>query len=286
LKEKIEKVELTETFEEAIQDRNKTEPEHYEILDRMNKFLKNDTDSKLKGWTEITGTAKRIGMDGDIEMKNGNKMWILDGQIASVENVALAKLKNQCQFDKGIHSESAIFSTILSLYIKDEIQDYSIEGVYQTIFQNGPLDFYTREFFKSRKVILKKKFKDLEEDLESALEVMEKVWDEFEDGGLIGMNYYKNSERGDITWDDLKSFCLCLGGPSLSAILKRLCQTPAHRSGLPDIAAWNSNGISGGYCLAEVKAPNDKLSFAQKCWLKFFCDKEIKCQVIYIKEQN
>ena len=57
----------------------------------MNKFLKNDTDSKLKGWTEITGTAKRIGMDGDIEMKNGNKMWILDGQIASVENVALAK---------------------------------------------------------------------------------------------------------------------------------------------------------------------------------------------------
>ena len=56
------------------------------------------------------------------------------------------------------------------------------------------------------------------------------------DGGLIGMNYYKNSERGDITWDDLKSFCLCLGGPSLSAILKRLCQTPAHRSGLPDIA--------------------------------------------------
>ena len=50
------------------------------------------------------------------------------------------------------------------------------------------------------------------------------------------MNYYKNSERGDITWDDLKSFCLCLGGPSLSAILKRLCQTPAHRSGLPDIA--------------------------------------------------
>ena len=107
------------------------------------------------------------------------------------------------------------------------------------------------------------------------------------------MNYYKNSERGDITWDDLKSFCLCLGGPSLSAILKRLCQTPAHRSGLPDIAgkfllvtrhrlwyhrgyrylAWNSNGITGGYCLAEVKAPNDKLSFAQKCWLKFFCDK-------------
>ena len=107
------------------------------------------------------------------------------------------------------------------------------------------------------------------------------------------MNYYKNSERGDIQWDDLKSFCLCLGGPSLSAILKRLCQTPAHRSGLPDIAgkfyllrvdlssnivvnhylAWNSNGISGGYCLAEVKAPNDKLSFAQKCWLKFFCDK-------------
>ena len=25
--------------------------------------------------------------------------------------------------------------------------------------------------------------------------------------------------------------------------------------------------------MAEVKAPNDKLSFAQKCWLKFFCDK-------------
>jgi len=65
----------------------------------MNKFLKNDTDSKLKGWTEITGTAKRIGMDGDIEMKNGNKMWILDGQIASVENVALAKECQNCMLE-------------------------------------------------------------------------------------------------------------------------------------------------------------------------------------------
>ena len=70
----------------------------------MNKFLKNDTDSKLKGWTEITGTAKRIGMDGDIEMKNANKMWILDGQIASVENVALAKECQNCipEFLPGI----------------------------------------------------------------------------------------------------------------------------------------------------------------------------------------
>ena len=80
----------------------------------MNKFLKNDTDSKLKGWTEITGTAKRIGMDGDIEMKNGNKMWILDGQIASVENVALAKERQKLPYVHArIFLNNSIFEILL-----------------------------------------------------------------------------------------------------------------------------------------------------------------------------
>merc|ERR1712096_573902 len=158
LKEKVEKVELTELFEEALQDRSKTEPEHYEILDRMNKFLKCDSVSKLKGWTEVTETARRIGLDNELEVQKGNKMWILNENIVSVEHVALAKLKIQFHFDKGVHTESAIFSTLLSLFIREEIQDYSQTGVYQTVFQIGPLDFYTRDFFKNRKTVLRNKF--------------------------------------------------------------------------------------------------------------------------------
>ena len=81
------------------------------------------------------------------------------------------------------------------------------------------------------------------------------------------MNYYKNSERGDITWDDLKSFCLCLGGPSLSAILKRLCQTPAHRSGLPDIAG-KFNILIGNIVVTIIQHGIQMVSVADIVWPK------------------
>ena len=106
------------------------------------------------------------------------------------------------------------------------------------------------------------------------------------------MSYYENRE--DTTWEEIESFCRCLGVTKLIHILKRLCRTPAYRSGLPDCAGrcftlrnetknqaqnvknlsvWSSKSTNGEYWLIEVKAPNDKLSYAQKCWLKFFVSK-------------
>ena len=55
---------------------------------------------------------------------------------------------------------------------------------------------------------------------------------------LIGMSYYENRE--DTTWEEIESFCRCLGVTKLIHILKRLCRTPAYRSGLPDCAGRSS----------------------------------------------
>ena len=56
---------------------------------------------------------------------------VVFSSLNSVESLVLRKLKKRFTFDVGFHTESAIFSTILSLLLKDEIRDFSIPGVYQ-----------------------------------------------------------------------------------------------------------------------------------------------------------
>ena len=55
----------------------------------------------------------------------------------------------------------------------------------------------------------------------------------------MGMVYCKNEERGP-NWTEISSLCKCIGGSDLAKILKRLCQTPAYRSGLPDLIGLNN----------------------------------------------
>ena len=57
--------------------------------------------------------------------------------VESVELFVLRKLKSVFNFDVGFHTESAIFSTILALLLKNEILDFSIPDVYQVPRSRG-----------------------------------------------------------------------------------------------------------------------------------------------------
>ena len=76
--------------------------------------------------------------------------------------------------------------------------------------------------------------------MDEALVEMEAVWDGGE--SLLGMVYSKEEANDDLSdssrvdWEMIASFCRCLGGTKLAAILKRLVKNPAYRSGLPDCA--------------------------------------------------
>ena len=151
----------------------------------------------------------------------------------------LRRLKDRFSFDCGLHSEVGLFSSLLSLLLYEEIINGEIEGVFQTKFQAGPLDFFSKSFYQNRKEKIDEKFLKLSGDgFEEILRNMEKIWNDMEERGKItGVSYTK--EGGDIEWEQIFALCKCLGGKKLGKILKRLCDNPAYRSGVPDLIGKN-----------------------------------------------
>ena len=98
--------------------------------------------------------------------------------------------------DVGKHTEQAIFSTILSLLLADQILDTKIPHVYQvsnfyfpqfwadfqTAFQDGPLDFFTKDFYASRKASIQARFEAFSEETDTVLSEMKAVWQKYPDG--------------------------------------------------------------------------------------------------------
>ena len=150
-----------------------------------------------------------------------------------MELLVLRRLKDRFSFDCGLHSESALFSTLLSLILFDEIVSIPIEGVFQSKYQNGPLDFYTSDFYKNRKEKIDSKFKLLTDDgFDDVIIQMENVWNTISKSSeLCGILHSPQTTE----WSNIKSLCQCLGGKTLSKILMRICRNPAHRSGIPDL---------------------------------------------------
>jgi len=268
-------------FESATQDRNINEPERYDIMARMVKHLPSNKalNKELTGWEVKRELAQRLSQETN-EL-NDRKKWLHEDRFVSVEQLVLERAQTKLKLDSGAHAESALFSTILSLLLAKQILDTKVDQVYQTPFQDGPLDFFTKDFYTSRKEQINARFAQFSEEMDETLAEMEEVWESHPDG-IIGMTY--SLSRDNLDWDKIAAFCRCLGVTKLLQVLKRLVRTPAYRSGLPDVAVWSSKGTSGDYCMIEVKAPGDKLSFAQKCWFKFFVSKAITCHVMHVDE--
>ena len=98
----------------------------------VNIILKNSNCHKC-GWRVRTEQAKRLSVE--TEDVRDNKKWLsAKGGFVSVEQLVIERLTD---YECGVHTESALFSTILSLLLVEEIKDISIPDVYQV-----PLDFY------------------------------------------------------------------------------------------------------------------------------------------------
>ena len=147
--------------------------------------------------------------------------------------LVLRRLKDRFAFDRGEHSEQSLFSTLLSLFLFEIIIKSEPEGVWQTKYQSGPLDFFSRQFYLSRKNEIDSKFSLLNGDeFENILAETEKTWEKITDRQrLIGVSYSKEN----MSWDSLASVCRCIGGRNLGKILKRIVKNPQHRSGIPDL---------------------------------------------------
>ena len=152
---------------------------------------------------------------------------------SSVELLVLRRLKDRFAFDCGEHSEQSLFSTLLSLCLFEIIVKLKPDGVWQTIYQTGPLDFFSRQFYLSRKSEIDTRLNLLSGDeFENILSEMEKIWEKITDRHqLIGISYTPEN----MTWENLSSVCRCIGGKNLAKIFRRIVKNPQHRSGIPDL---------------------------------------------------
>ena len=53
---------------------------------------------------------------------------------------------------------------------------------FQTAFQDGPLDFFTKDFYATRKASIQARFEAFSEETDTVLSEMKAVWQKYPDG--------------------------------------------------------------------------------------------------------
>ncbi|CBY43339.1 unnamed protein product, partial [Oikopleura dioica] len=275
---------ITLILEKALRDDSLNEIVKAELEVRMEKFLHKGAlgGTKLEGWKIVKREAVRLSSKSGV--KEHSKKWVttIDGTrfVETVEHLGLRLIKKSNNLDSGEHAEGSLFSTLFALVFHDSIY-LNIEDVFISKYQEGPLDFYSPDFFRRRSDQIEQRLEELEDSFEIVLSQVVELYEKVPDSRpIVGVGHHP--ERFSVA--RLKSFCQCLGGDALSNILRRILKDPAYRSGMPDLIAWSSTGEDGRYLFCEVKAPNDTLSYGQKLWLKYLVSKDIHCQLLQIAE--
>jgi len=187
----------------------------------------------------------------------------------SVEDVALDYYSTERQFPKGRHDEGGVFRAIFLLLFFDIIYDFRVKGVWQTRYQESPLDFLAGGmlFFKRReRRILARLDKVVDRDFCWAVMMRHYaiVVPPCKDGETV--TKFQSFTSVSASAGTLREVFYCVGPKTMRAILFRWSEDyGANGAGFPDLFAWNPEH---GTCMfSEVKGPKDRLSPKQQRWM-------------------
>ncbi|KAK9476773.1 hypothetical protein V1514DRAFT_335921 [Lipomyces japonicus] len=184
-------------------------------------------------------------------------VWLgVDGKECSVEGMCLS---NYVALGwKGYHTEGGIIRTIFA-YLFWDIIFMPIPWVFETTFQDSPLDLRTDAFYINRSLEINRRLSEIESTI--GIQYIRAVYEREHERRTrcVGLDW-------DFPIDDVVEAAECIGGQALSAICKLFCEDYGHRaSGMPDLFLWNSHKKK---CLfSEVKSLNDRLSDTQRLWI-------------------
>ena len=188
--------------------------------------------------------------------------------------------------------ENYIIKALYFLLLWEEIFDDDIPLVFQSKYQDSPLDFFEKDFYINRKAKLDKK-----------LEKISKYKKEELIDHIKNIYKAKNGIKNPcIYWDSflndekvLIKVAVAFGAEKLVEIFKVILYNGLKyvKKGMPDLFLWKENITSkyknfyyaeeNSIKLVEVKSSNDKLSNEQKFWLKTFLEKNINVEILYVK---
>ncbi|CDI98020.1 fanconi associated nuclease 1 [Echinococcus multilocularis] len=268
-------------------------------LDNMRE-LKNELLSRLKCASVVNLSAPTSASSMDIGTNRPFYLWMeldkdatgdgLTTSILQVETWALKHYLRNEKFEKGLHAESRIYTTLFVLLFYDLLYGVDRPDAFYCMCQPAPLDLFAGDFYMSYRDLVEGRLEMISAakrssqtpETESVVtdpvsQLLIYTWTEHKDEQCIGIgwNLFPDGES------DIVELFWCLGPQLVASICRLLISDYANwSSGLPDLTLWSPS--SGKAKLVEVKGPGDQLSSQQMVWidklLYFGADVEI-CSV-------
>jgi Fanconi-associated nuclease 1 len=188
--------------------------------------------------------------------KSTKTIWVdpLEDGECSVEAMCLSNYRKQGW--KGYHSEGRIVRTLFAYLFFDIIFTY-VPNVFQTAFQQCPLDLHTDAFYPSRMSEINHRLAQISNG--EAKNLIRKVWDEHNERQtcVVGLDWTYPIE-------DLMEIAEYFDGQALATVCKVMAQE-YRGGGMPDLFLWHTETKTVKF--AEVKSENDRLSDTQRLWI-------------------
>jgi hypothetical protein len=231
------------------------------------------------------GTVETIiGVMGERTASWGKSVFVdAEGNPCHVEEYSLEYYQTKASptWPKGAHCEGSPYYALFALLFWDIIFDATVPYVFQTPYQDAPLDITTEVFYISRKSAIDSRLKMIYHSPQTVdSPVARKIADTY-------FKWHGRACRG-IDWarwkiNDLQDISRCLGGPVLSMLCERFAiDYRFTHSGLPDLLLWNPDTNKAK--LVEVKGPGDRLSEKQKIWIDALSSRGCDIVTLYVKK--
>jgi hypothetical protein len=192
-------------------------------------------------------------------------LYLVGDEALPVEEAALHELGGD-----GLWCENSLVSTLFGLLLWDAIFA-ALPGMFQTPFQDAPLDLRGETFYEQRRQLIDERLAELEQ-ADLAAEV-----------AAAHAAHHPRRCRG-VAWDAYDVDTLCRAavalGPHLPPILLRLARHPRrHRKGMPDLFVFTEEGPA----MVEVKGPGDQVSIEQALWHDFLLREGVDVRLARIR---
>lgn len=279
---------------------------------------------------EVVTLHGRIRQGNSSERKVQLHLHDDDLELGSVESFVLAEFGRHGW--QGIHCESSFFTTLFGLLFWDilfgvdeeaeeganasirsklQLSQFEalnrvlsrevIEDVFQTAYQNAPLDLATDAFYPTRRSSIEARLRLIRDDFPTALLLLQWHHLHHHQQCCVGVDW--ETFGGEEGIGLLLRVCKLIGPEVLSLILRQFAEDYRHhRSGMPDLLLWPReeelaatsttlqedpliSDFKGGVLFAEVKSPNDRMSDAQRYWFSVLQSAGMRVVLIQVREK-
>ncbi len=192
-------------------------------------------------------------------------LYLVGDEALPVEEAALHELGGD-----GLWCENSLVSTLFGLLLWDAVFA-PLPGMFQTPFQDAPLDLRGETFYAQRQQLIDDRLSELER-ADLAAEV-----------AAAHAAHHPRRCRG-VAWDaydvDTLTRAAAALGPHLPPILLRIARHPRrHRKGMPDLFVFTEQGPA----MVEVKGPGDQVSIEQALWHDFLLREGVDVRLAKVK---